>query len=150
MRLTGSPNIFQSFMEKVLLGLTWKFAIPYLDDFIIFSRTIAEHLECQHKVFQGFKEANLKINPTKCEFFLQKLPFLGPIVSREGTQAGLEKTSTVNRHPVSNNASEVKIFLGFCSYYRRYVQEFEKIACPLHQLAEKKGFLLQCRSPASI
>ena len=142
MGLTGSPNTFQSLMEKVLVGLTWKFTIPYLDDCIIFSRTIEEHLERQREVFQRFKDANLKINPTKCEFFRQKVPFLGHIVSREGIQADPEKTSTVNRYPVPKNATEVKSFLGLCSYYRRYVQDFAKIARPLHQLTEKsKDFL---------
>ena len=142
MGLTGSPNTFQSLMEKVLVGLTWKFTIPYLDDCIIFSRTIEEHLERLGEVFQRFKDANLKINPTKCEFFRQKAPFLGHIVSREGIQADPEKTSTVNRYPIPKNATEVKSFLGLCSYYRRYVQDFAKLARPLHQLTEKSKDLL--------
>ena len=137
MGLTGSPNTFQSLMEKVHVGLTWKFTIPHLDDCIIFSRTIEEHLERLREVFQRFKDANLKINPTKREFFRQKVPFLGHIVSREGIQAVLEKTSTVNRYPVPKNATEVKSVLDLCSYYRRYVQDFAKIARPLHQLTGK-------------
>ena len=84
----------------------------------------------------------MKINPNKCEFFRQKVPFLGHNVSREGIQADPEETSTVNRYPVPNNATEIKNFLGLCSYYRRYVQDFAKIARPLHQLTEKsKDFL---------
>ena len=79
-------NTFQSLMEKVLVGLTWKCTIPYLDDCIILSRTIEGHLERLCEVFQRFKDANLKINPSKCEFFGQKVPFLGHIVSREGTK----------------------------------------------------------------
>ena len=75
MRLTGSPNTFQGLMEKVLVGLTWKFTIPYLDDCIIFSRTIEEHLERLREVFQRFKEANLKINPTKLSFSGRKYIF---------------------------------------------------------------------------
>ena len=76
MGLTGSPKTFQSLMEKVLVGLTWKFTNPYLDDCIVFSGTIEEHLERLWDVFQWFKDANLKINPTKCQFFRQKVPFL--------------------------------------------------------------------------
>ena len=122
--------------------LTWKFTIPYLDDCIIFFRTIEEHLERLREVFQRFKDINLKINPTKCEFFRQKVAFLGHIVSREGIQADSEITSTVNRYPVPKNATEVKSFLGLCSYYRRYVQNSAKIARSLHQLTEKsKDFL---------
>ena len=137
MGLTGNPNTFQSLMEKVLVDLTWKFTIPYLDDCIIFSRTIEEHLERLREVFQRFKDANLKINPTKCEFFRQKVPFFGHIVSREGIQDNPEKTSTVKSYPVPKSATEVKNFLGLCSYYRRYVQNFAKRARPLHQQAEK-------------
>ena len=69
MGLTGSPPVFQSLSEKVLVGLTWQSIIPYLDDCIIFSRTAEEHIERLREVFQRFKDANLKINPLKCEFF---------------------------------------------------------------------------------
>ena len=63
-------------------------------------------------------------------------------MSREVIQADPEKTSTVNKYPVPKNTTEVKIFLSLCSYYRRYVQDFAKIARPLHQLTEKsKDFL---------
>ena len=112
MGLTGSPNAFQSLIEKVLVGLTWKFTSPYLDDCIIFPRTIEEHIEHLREVFRRFKDANLKINPTKCECFWRKIPFLGHIVSRGGIQADPEKTSTVNRYLVPKNATEVKSFLG--------------------------------------
>ena len=139
--LNGSPNTFQSLMGKVLVGSTWKFTVSYLDDCIIFSRTIEEHLERLREVFQRFKDANLKINPTKCEFFRRKVPFLGHIVGREVIQVNPEKTSTVIRYPVPKNATEVS-FLSVCSYHRRYVQDFAKIARPLHQLTEKsKDFL---------
>ena len=78
MGLNGSPNTFQSRMEKVLIGLTWKFTIPFLDDCIFLFRTIGEHLERLREIFQRFEDASLKINPTKCEFFRQKVPFCMP------------------------------------------------------------------------
>ena len=74
--------------------------------------------------------------------FRQKVPFLGHLVSHEGIQADPDKTSTVNKNPLPKSATEVKSFLGLCSNYRRYVQDFKKIARPLHQLTEKpKDFL---------
>ena len=69
--------------------------------------------------------------------FPSESTLLGHIVSREGIQANPEKTSTVNKHPVPKSATEVKIFLGLCSYYARYVQDFSKMARPLHQPTEK-------------
>ena len=127
-------------MGKVLVGLTWKFTILYLDDSIIFSRTIEEHLEHLREVFQRFKDASLKINPTKCDFPAE-IPFLGHVVSCEGIQVDPENCSTVNKYPVQKNPTEVKSFLGLCSYYGRYVKDFAKISRPRHQLTEKsKGF----------
>ena len=136
MGLAGSPPVFQPLMEKVLVGLTWKSTIPYLDDCIIFSRTAEEHIARLREVFQSFKYANLTINPLKCEFFRQHVPFLGHIVKRDGIQADPAKTSAVRQYPVPKSVTEVKSFLGLCSYYRRYVHDFAAIARPLHQLTE--------------
>ena len=72
MGLTGSPNTFQSLMEHVLGGLTWKITVPILDDCIIFSKTPEEHIKRLQQVFHRFPEANLKINPTKCAFSRRK------------------------------------------------------------------------------
>ena len=81
MGLTGSPPVFQSLslIEKVLVGLTWKSTIPYLDDCIIFFRTTEEHIERLREVFQRLKDANLKVNTLKREFFRQHVPFLSHI-----------------------------------------------------------------------
>ena len=69
MGLTGSPNTFQSLREHVLVGLTWNIIVPYLGDCIVFSKTLEEHIKKLQQNFQRFREANLKINPTKCAFF---------------------------------------------------------------------------------
>ena len=80
-------------------------------------------------------------------FFSSDSTILGHIVSREGVQVDSEKTCTVNNYPVPKNATEVKSILGLCSYYRRYLQDFAKIALPLHQLTEKsKDFLCNCEA----
>ena len=133
----GSPPVFQPLMENVLVGLAWKSRIQYLDDCLTFFRTAEEHIARLREVFQRFKDANLKIIPLKCEFLRQNLPFLGHIVSREGIQVDLIKTSPVRQYPVPKSVTEIKSFLGLCSYYRRYVRNFAAIARPLHQLTEK-------------
>ena len=138
MGLTGGPPVFQFLMEKVLVGLTWKSTIPYLDDCIIFSPTAEDHIETLREVFQRFKDANLKINPLKCEFFRQHVPFLGHVVSRDGIEVDPAKTSAVRQYPVPKTVTEVKSFLGLCSYYRRYIRDFAAIARPLHQLTKKR------------
>ena len=83
MELTGSAPIFQCLLEKILVGLTWKICVTYLDDIIILSST-PEHLEQLRLVFERFRAHNLKINPDKCDFFRMKVQFLGHILSKDG------------------------------------------------------------------
>ena len=137
MGLTGSLPVLQSLMEGVLVGLTWKSTIPYLDDKIILSRTADEHVARLREVFQRFKDANLKINLLKCEFFRQHVPFLGHVLSPDGIQTDPAKTSALRQYLIPTSVTEVKSFLGLCSYYRRYVRNFASVARPLHQLTEK-------------
>ena len=73
--LTGSPNTFQSLMEHVLVGLTWNITVPYVDDCISFSKIPEDHIKRLQQVFHRFREANLKVNPTKCAFFQTKVQF---------------------------------------------------------------------------
>ena len=138
MGLTGSPNTFQSLMEHVLVGLTWNITVPSLDDCISFSKTPEEHIKRLQKVFQRFCEANLKINPTKCAFFQTKVQFLGRVI-RNGLEADPEKVKAVQIFSVPQNQTDVKSFLGLCSYYRRYIKNLAMIARPLHKASETKS-----------
>ena len=136
MGLTGSPNTFQSLMEHVLTGLTWKTCVPYLDNSIIFSTTPEEHLSRLRQVFQRFQQANLKINTLNCAFFQTKVQFLEHVVGKDGLQVDPEKINSVRKFPTPANQTHVKSFLRLASYYRRYVQGFADIARPLHKASE--------------
>ena len=141
MGLTGSPNTFQNLMENILVGLTRKSCVPYLDDCIIFSRTPEEHVSRLREVFQRFHNANLKINPAKCSSFQTKVQFLGHIVSKDGLQNDSEKDDVVKKFPIPKNQTKVKSFLGLASFYRRYVSNFAAIARPLHKASETSSVL---------
>ena len=104
MGLTCSPNTFQSLMEQVLVGLTWKTTVPYLDDCIMFSSTAEEHIERLREVLERFRLANLKTNPTKCEFFRTRVPFLGHIISKNGLEADPDKIAGVK-----NKALQIRL-----------------------------------------
>ena len=115
MGLSGSPNTFQSLIEQVLVGLTWKTTVPYLDDCINFSSTAEEHIERLGEVLERFRSANLKINPTKSEFFQTRVPFLDHIISKNGLEADPDKIAAVKKFPIHTTPTEVKSFLGLCS-----------------------------------
>ena len=87
MCLAGSPPDFQYLAEIVLARLTKIKAIPYMDDCIVFSRSAEKLNERFREAFPSFRDPNFKINPLKCEFIQQNVPFIGHVVSQNVTQA---------------------------------------------------------------
>ena len=111
--LTGSPNTFQSLMEQVLVGLTWKTTVPYLDDCIIFSSTAEEHIERLREVLERFRFANLKINPTKCDFFLNSRPLSWPYHQQEWSRGGPRQNCCRKKVSHPQKCDRSKIFSWF-------------------------------------
>ena len=116
--LRDTPPIFESLMEKFLLGLTRKNAISYLNDCVISSFTTEENIDRLLEVFQSLKHAKLRINLPNCEFLSQREPFLGYIVTRDGIASDPAKTSAVRQYPLPKSITEVS-FLGHFSCHRR-------------------------------
>ena len=108
--------------------------LVYLDDIIIFSSTFEEHIDRLTAVFFRLQEHNLKLKASKCEFMMSQVINLGHIVSQEGIQTDPEKTSAIWDWPVPQNIKDVRSFLGFMGYYRRFIQNFARIARPLNDL----------------
>lgn len=135
--LCNAPATFERLMESVLSGLHWRTLLVYLDDVIVFGRTFEEELERLEDVFLRMRIANLKLNPKKCLLFRSEVPFLGHVVSRNGVKTDPSKTVAVAEWPVPANVKELRSFLGFCTYYRRFVRDFAKVAAPLHALTKE-------------
>ena len=137
--LTNAPSTFQRIMECVLRGLNWKSCLIYLDDIIVFSRTFDEHLLRLRDVFERFRDADLKLKPTKCSFAKDTVKFLGHIITPKGISPDTTKVTLVQNFPTPITTKQVKSFLGLAGYYRRFIQDFSKIAHPLHQLLKKNA-----------
>ena len=137
MGLTNSPATFQRMMELVLRGLPWQVCMVYLDDVLIFSPTFAEHMASLREVFSRIQSAGLKLNPGKCHLAQDHVVFLGHVVSRQGLQPDPRNTEKVKTWPTPQSPTEVRAFLGLCSYYRRFVRDFAHRAAPLHHLTCK-------------
>ncbi len=135
--LCNSPATFERLMENVLRGLQFEECLLFVDDIISFGGTIPECLERLERVFERLAAAGLKLKPSKCNFFKKKVLFLGHIVTPEGITTDPAKIDVVKNWPVPTNTTEIRAFVGLCSYYRRLVQDFAKIAKPLHQATEK-------------
>lgn len=109
----------------------------YLDDILIYSGTFEEHLIHLKEVFSRILSAGLKLNPGKCHLARDHVVFLGHVVSEKGLQPDPRNTEKVRNWPVPQSPSEVRAFVGLCSYYRRFVKDFSKHAAPLNQLVGK-------------
>ncbi|KAL7880767.1 hypothetical protein SRHO_G00030210 [Serrasalmus rhombeus] len=147
MGISNAPPSFQRLMELVLRGLHWNICLIYLDDIIVYSTDFAQHLQHLKEVFQRFRSAGLKLKPSKCHLACSSVTFLGHQVSSAGVRPDLSNTEKVVSWPVPHSATEVRAFLGLCSYYRRFIKHFSHIAEPLHRLTHK-GVLFEW-SPAA-
>lgn len=139
--LTNAPATFQRVMELVCRGLQWTSCLIYLDDILIFGKTFREHSDRLREVLQRIRRAGLKLKPEKCELFQKEVKFLGHIVTANGIRPDPMNTSRIVAWPEPKTVTEVRAFLGLCSYYRRFVQNFSIIAKPLSDLTSKESEL---------
>ena len=110
--LTNAPATFQRLMQSCLGNLHLQYWTIYLDDIIVFSKTPEEHLMRLQAVFQKLQKAELKLKPSKCEFFKQELTFLGHVVSKNGILTDSKKVEAISNWPMPTNVTEVQSFLG--------------------------------------
>ena len=99
--------------------------VIYLDDLVIFSDTYEEHMERLDKVLTRLQECKLKLAAEKCFFLKKRVKFLGHIVSENGVETDPEKIERVKNWPTPSNADELRSFLAFAGYYRRFVQKLQ-------------------------
>ena len=137
--LCNSPGTFQRLMEACLAEANFDILLIYLDDILVFSSSIEDHLNRLDYVFSRFKAHGLRMKLTKCHFFQKKVTFLGHQVSAEGVTTDPEKTKVIRDWQRPRTISQLRSFLGLASYYRRFVRSFSKIASPLHGLLSNGG-----------
>ena len=132
--LTNAPATFQRLMENCLGDLHLNWCIIYLDDIIVYSKTPEEHIKRLRGVFKKLSKAGLKLKPRKCEFFKEKIAYLGHIISKEGIETDPKKIVAVKLWPQPETVTQVRKFLGFTNYYRKFLYRYAQIAKPLNQL----------------
>ncbi|MCG8622081.1 MAG: DDE-type integrase/transposase/recombinase, partial [Proteobacteria bacterium] len=133
--MTQAPAYFQRFVQQVLEGLN--FAFGYLDDILVFSSSIEEHLKHVRILFERLRMANLKLTARKCSFLKKHVQYLGHLISGEGIEPVPEKLKDLKEMAPPKTQKEVRRFLGFTGYYRKFIPRFSDIARPLTNLTKK-------------
>ena len=132
--LCNSPASFQRLTEWCMGELHLRECLIYLDDIIIFSKTFDEHLVRLANVFRQLEVHGIKLKGSKCEFFQRQVNYLGHIVSDAGIHTDSDKIAVLKEWKPPTNVKELRSFLGFAGYYRRFVCNYSSIVKPLNAL----------------
>ena len=135
--LRSSPITFVRLINTIFHGMLGKDLFAYLDDLIICSNTLEEHLIKLGKVLSKLREVNLKLKLNKCEFLKRKIKYLGHHISESGISMIPDKISTIQGYPVPKSIKQIQQFLGMVGYYRKYIFRFASKAAPLTELLKK-------------
>ena len=135
--LTNAPATFERLMERVLSGMLGEQCLVYLDDIIAFGGSFEIAMQNLQQVLNRIREAGLTLKPKKCRLFRQSVSFLGHVVSSEGVSCDPEKIEAVKSWETPKTVTDIRSFLGFANYYRRFIKSFAHIASPLTALTQK-------------
>ena len=114
-----------------------KFVVVFIDDILVYSPTAEEHEHHLRTVLEKLAQHQLYAKFSKCEFWLQEVAFLGHVLSAEGVAVDPAKIEAMKEWDQPRNVTEVKSFLGLAGYYRRFFENFSKIARPMTNLLKK-------------
>ena len=136
--LCNAPATFQTFMDTRFADFleTGKVVI-YLDDILIMAKTLIRLAQLTHSIFQRLLELDLYLRPEKCSFNQTSVEYLGLIISEGEIHMDPVKLKAVTNWPTPKNKKDIQKFLGFCNFYRRFVQDYSAIARPLFNLTKK-------------
>lgn len=135
--LCNGPATFQRYINTVLMDCLDNFCSAYVDDVLIFSKTKKEHRQHIRIVLQKLRDAGLQVDVRKCEFEVTRTTFLGFVISDKGIQVDPVKTAIIRDWKPPSTKREVQSFLGFCNFYRRFIQAYGRVSRPLNQLTGK-------------
>ncbi|XP_030830382.1 uncharacterized protein LOC115919900 [Strongylocentrotus purpuratus] len=134
--LCNAPSTFQRAMEKCLGELNHTVCVVYLDDIIIYSKTMEEHVVRLEAVIQRLSDHGFKLKASKCKLLQTRVKYLGHILTSEGIGTDPDKTESVRSWPTPKNVKELRSFLGLASYYRKFIPNLSKIMSPMLDLLD--------------
>lgn len=136
--LTNAPATFQYLMNSVLGEYINKFVTVYLDDILIYSKTIEKHEVHIKKVLDKLREHKLVAKQNKCEFYYSQIKFLGYVIGEGGIKTDPDKIESVKNWTIPKTPKEAMSFIGLTGFYRRFIKSYAKIAAPIFDYMHKK------------
>ena len=133
--LCNTPATFQQLMTNCLWELNYLTCLVYLDDIVIYLSTQEEHIKHLQAVLKCFRLHRLKLKPSKCEFFKEKIEYLGHSISSKGVWLSRDNLKAITKYPEPTMYTAIKGFIGLLGLYRCFIKDFTKIADLLHEYA---------------
>ncbi|KAI2668864.1 Transposon Tf2-6 polyprotein [Labeo rohita] len=135
--LANSPSYLQAFVNEVFRDMLNRWVIVHIDDILIYSNSYSEHITHVRATLQRLISHQLYAKEEKCEFHLDKISFLGYIISPEGVAMDEHKVNSVLNWPRPTTLKELQRFLGFSNFYRHFIRNFSSVAAPLTTMVKK-------------
>ncbi|GBG61978.1 hypothetical protein CBR_g26141 [Chara braunii] len=132
--LTNAPATFQAAMTTEFRHMLDRYVLIYLDDILVYSRSLDEHVEHLRTVLERLRQAKYKANRDKCEFARQELEYLGHYVTPQGIRPLADKIEALQLWPEPTNTTDVRSFMGLAGYYQRFITGYSRIAAPMTRL----------------
>ena len=137
-RLTNAPGTFQRFMNDIFADMLDVCVVVYLDDILIYSSDKATHTRQVKEVLRRLRKHKLYAKPEKCEFYKERVEYLGYILTPEGLFMDSAKVKVIQDWPEPRRVKDIQSFLGFANFYRRFIFNFSDIVIPLTRLTRKQ------------
>ncbi|KAK3561539.1 hypothetical protein QTP86_007783 [Hemibagrus guttatus] len=136
--LVNTPSVFQDFMHAVLQEFLHKSVLVYINDILIYSRSMAEHRWHIEEVLQWLRDYHLFLKAEKCVFHQPSIYFLGYVIDHSGVRMDEGKVAAVRNWPIPTFVKDLQRFLGFANFYQRFIRNYSSITSPLTSLLRNK------------
>ena len=149
--LCNATATFQRLMDQALIRVTqkyWNLVMCYVDDVVIATPTLEDHIDWLDKVFGCMKRAGLKCKPSKCEILRDSIKYLGRMVDRHGVRPDPEAVEAVLTWKAPRTDTQLMSFLGFANYYRGFIKGYADKVYPMQKLMRNKGKKFECSDEA--
>ncbi|ROL51528.1 Transposon Tf2-9 polyprotein [Anabarilius grahami] len=136
--LVNAPSVFQDFIHEVLREFLHRFVLVYIEDILIYSRSLAEHRHHVAEVLTRLRQFHLFLKADKCSFHQSSVQFLGYTIDHSGIRMDERKVESITNWPEPSTIKELQCFLGFANFYRRFIMNYSSITHPFTNLLRHK------------